>query len=65
MQKGVILGCGNRSNVGMDTVTLVLIQHVTYDSYLVQFSDYPREDPAPCAGFVRGRLNKLQPKCRL
>jgi hypothetical protein len=22
MQKGVILGCGNRSNVGMDTVTL-------------------------------------------
>jgi hypothetical protein len=24
MQKGVILGCGNRSNAGMDTVTLVL-----------------------------------------
>jgi hypothetical protein len=24
MQKGVILGCGNRSNVGMDTVTLVV-----------------------------------------
>jgi hypothetical protein len=23
MQKGVILGCGNRSNAGMDTVTLV------------------------------------------
>jgi hypothetical protein len=23
MQKGVILGCGNRSNVGMDTVTLL------------------------------------------
>jgi hypothetical protein len=22
MQKGVILGCGNRSNAGMDTVTL-------------------------------------------
>jgi hypothetical protein len=25
MQKGVILGCRNRSNVGMDTVTLVLV----------------------------------------
>jgi hypothetical protein len=23
MQNGVILGCGNRSNAGMDTVTLV------------------------------------------
>jgi hypothetical protein len=23
MQKGVFLGCGNRSNAGMDTVTLV------------------------------------------
>jgi hypothetical protein len=23
MQKGIILGCGNRSNVGMDTFTLV------------------------------------------
>jgi hypothetical protein len=25
MQKGVILGCGNRSNAGMDTVTLLII----------------------------------------
>jgi hypothetical protein len=24
MQKGIILGCGNRSNAGMDTVTLML-----------------------------------------
>jgi hypothetical protein len=24
MQKGVILGCGNRSNAGMDTVTLFI-----------------------------------------
>jgi hypothetical protein len=23
MQKGVILGCGNKSNVGIDTVTLL------------------------------------------
>jgi hypothetical protein len=30
MQKGVILGCGNRSNAGMDTITLP--PHHTWES---------------------------------
>jgi hypothetical protein len=29
MQKGVILGCRNRSNAGMDTVTLVYFFNLT------------------------------------
>jgi hypothetical protein len=28
MQKGVILGCGNRSNAGMDTITLPVGQAI-------------------------------------
>jgi hypothetical protein len=36
MQKGVILGCGNRSNVGMDTVTLVISYKGSFHSYKME-----------------------------
>jgi hypothetical protein len=43
MQKGVILGCGNRSNAGMDTVTLMTFWIATISPYKYAKSQLPYE----------------------
>jgi hypothetical protein len=40
MQKGVILGCGNNSNAGMDSVTLVISSSGAFMKILTTFVSF-------------------------
>jgi hypothetical protein len=65
MQKGVILGCRNRSNAGMDTVTLnhdihprFIFEFLTVRWYGTSFTLYK-------VVFLKLGLPNSRPKCRL